>query len=361
MRQRIRFCISADGTRLAWAEHGHGRRLVKVAHWVTHVERDWENPVFRPRLTDLGTRYRLLRYDGRDTGLSDRAVERMSLEAWVEDLAAVVDAAGLERFPLLGLSQGGPVAIAYATRHPQRVSHLVLAGTFACGRARRMAAHLDETDALATLLERSWDEENAAVRQMWTTRLIPGGSWTQMQALSEFQRRAASPEAAARSYRVATHIDVTDLARRVAVPTLVLHARGDAFVPFEAGRELAGLVPGATFVPLDSDDHLLLASEPAWRRFLTEVESFLRRVEPVEVGVARHEPLVGQAPLTLREQEVLDLLAAGESNRDIAVRLHISPKTVRNHVSHVFEKLGVDSRAQAIVRARQSGFGSRDS
>ncbi|HEX2176250.1 MAG TPA: alpha/beta fold hydrolase [Nocardioidaceae bacterium] len=351
MDQRIAFCRARDGTRIAYATHGHGPPLVKVAHWLTHLEHDWRSPIWQPRLTALGARHRVVRYDCRDTGLSDREVERVSLDAWVEDLEAVVDAVGLERFPLLGISQGGPIAVTYAARHPERVSALVLCGAYARGRGRRSPARRGETEALATVMRYSWGEENAAVRQMWTTRLIPDGTPAQMRWLNDLQRWSASPQAAVRSYRTCTSIDVTDDAHALNTPTLVMHARGDAFVPFEAGCELSAAIPGATFVPLETNNHLFLADEPAWRTFLDELHGILS----VDAGpVARPFP-----QLTPREQELVELVAAGLGNAAIADRLVISPKTVRNHITHVFDKLGVGTRAEAIVTARDAGLGSR--
>lgn len=349
MHQRIAFCRSRDGTRLAYATHGHGPPLVNVAHWLTHIEHDWRSPIWQPRLTELGERHQVVRYDCRDTGLSDRDVDRVSLEAWVEDLEAVVDAVGLERFPLLGLGQGGPIAIEYAARHPERVSALVLCGTYALGRARRVPRRRGETEALATVMRYSWGEENAAVRQMWTTRLIPDGTAAQMHWLNDLQRWAASARAAVSSYRTCTSIDVSAQARALTTRTLVMHCRGDTFVPFEAGCDLSALIPGATFVPLASNNHILLPDEPAWDDFLDELRDFLDVPSPPD--------RVPFPRLTPREQELVELLAAGLDNAAIAGRLVISPKTVRNHITHVFDKLGVETRAEAIVLARDAGLG----
>lgn len=350
MRQRIAFCTSRDGTKIAYARHGSGPPLVRSGHWLTHVERDWLGPVWRPQLEDLGERFTVTRYDCRDTGLSDRGVGRVSLAAWVEDLEAVVDASGLDRFPLLGINQGGPISIAYAASHPERVSALVLCGTYALGRDRRVVGTRQETQATATLMTFSWGEENAAVQQLWTARMMPSGTPEQMRWLTEAQRRSMSGPAAVRSYLVCSEIDVTTQARAVRAPTLVLHARGDSIVPFDAGRELAAMIDGAHFVPLDSPNHLLRTDEPAWAETLGEVDAFLGEEAPASPRLPT---------LTQREHELAELLAAGLDNAAIADRLVISPKTVRNHITHVFDKLGVDSRAQAIVVAREAGLGVR--
>lgn len=350
MRQRIALCASRDGTKIAHARHGSGPPLVKVGHWLTHIERDWTSPVWRPQLGALGERFTVIRYDNRDTGLSDRDVERVSLVAWVEDLEAVVEAAGVQRFPLLGMNQGGLIAIAYAALHPERVTALVLLGTSAVGWNRRAPERRPETQAMATLMRCSWGEANAAVQHLWAARLMPTGTAEQARWLVEMQRVSASAIAAVRSYLTCSELDLTAQARAIRVPTLVMHARGDSMIPFDAGRELSALVDGAHFVPLDSQNHLLRTDEPAWTQFLGELDIFLGRVAP--------EPL-RLCSLTRREHEMAELMAAGLDNSVIAEQLKISPKTVRNHVTHIFDKLGVGSRSQAIVMAREAGLGLR--
>lgn len=350
MSQRIRLCTSRDGARIAYATHGRGTPLVKVAHWLTHLERDWESPVWRHWLDALGERHTVVRYDNRDTGLSDRDVDRICLDAWVEDLEAVVDDAGLERFPLLAMCQAGPVAVEYAVRHPERVSALVCVGTYARGRLRRDASEREKRniDALMTLIGDAWGADNASIRQLWTSRFIPGGTLEQMRWFNDMQRWSASAAATLRSMQARYELDVLDRAREVSAPTLVLHSRGDALVPFENGRELAASIPAAGFVPLDSDNHVLLADEPAWPRFLAVFDEFIGVPGPLPRAFAE---------LTARERELLDLVAAGLSNAEVAARLVISEKTVRNHITHVFGKLGVTGRAQAIVLARDAGLG----
>ena len=350
--RQIRFCRSADGTRIAYATHGHGAPLIKVAHWLSHLDDDWFSPVYRHWMDALSARHTLVCYDARDTGLSDRGVRRISLQAWVEDLEAVADSAGLRRFALLAVSQAGPIAIEYAARHPDRVSGLVLHGTYLRGRLRRAASDLDrrEIEALLTLVEAGWAREDPAIRQLWATRFIPEGTLEQIHWFSQAQRRAADTDAVLRSMRTSNCLDVTERARLVRAPTLVMHSRGDAMVPFECGRDLAAAIGGAAFVPLESNNHLLLSDEPAWARMLIELDRFF--------GLTAPDRAVALASLTARERQLLDLIASGLDNREIAERLVISDKTVRNHVSHIFDKLGVPNRGQAIVAARDAGLGT---
>lgn len=349
--QRIRFATTEDGARIAYAVHGHGPALIKVGHWLTHLEYDWQSPVWHHWLEDLGRSHRIVRYDSRETGLSSNGAKEASLDVWVEDLETVVRAAGLERFPLLAMLNGGPVAIEYAARHPEKVSAMVLYGTFLLGRARRgvTAQGRQEAEALRTLMEICWSEDNASIRQLWTARLIPDASLEQFHWLNDLQRKSASAAAAVRSMQVSHEIDVTERARSLEVPTLVLHSRNDAMVPMDNGFQVAAAIPGASFVQLESRNHILLAHEPAWPRFLAAVGDFLG-TEPSHVPRAL-------AMLTTRERELLELMAAGLDNTAIAKKLVISPKTVRNHITHIFDKLAVGTRSQAIVLARDAGLG----
>ena len=283
----------------------------------------------------------------------------LSFESWVRDLETVTNAIGLKRFPLLGMSQGGPIAVAYAVRHPERVSHLILHGSYARGLLKRnpTPAQRIEVDALINLIRVGWGRENAAFRQIFTSFFIPGGTLEQLRWFNDLQRASTSPENAARLFTEFTTIDVQELAPRVTCPTLVLHAREDARVPFEEGRLLAALIPNARFVTLESRNHILLEGEPALRHYMDEVDSFLGSdVEPAAGAI----PAVAFAALTARETEVLDLIARGLDNTAIAPRLQISAKTLRNHITSIFAKLGLTSRAQAIVRARDAGLGRGD-
>ena len=274
-RQDIRYCRTSDGVRLGYAVSGDGPPLVKAGNWLSHLEYDWDSPVWRPFLLGLSKNRRLVRYDPRGTGLSDWDVADISLEAWVNDLATVVDAAGLDRFPLFGLSQGCAVSIAYAVRHPERVSHLILCGGFALGAHKRSPQQSERRTALATLMRLEWGADNPAIRQIFTVTLMPGANKEQADTFNELQRRTTSAECASRYYDTVGQLDVVELLPQVRVPTLVMHARDDAMAPFESGRQMAAGIPGATFVALQSKNHVPLEQDPATGRFFEEMSLFL--------------------------------------------------------------------------------------
>lgn len=358
MEQEIRFCTAADGVRIGYATAGSGPPLVKAANYLTHLEHDWKGPVWRHWLRGLAEHHTLVRYDERGCGLSDRDVTDFSIEAWVQDLEAVVDALGLERFSLLGISQGASVSVAYAVKHPQKVTRLVLYGGYARGRFHRdlTPEEMLQAETMINAIRVGWGQENPAFRQLFTTMMIPGGTEAQKDWLNELARISATPENAAAMERAFYHIDVSDLAPQVTSPTLVLHSRDDGGIPFEEGRLLAGLIPGARFVPLDSKNHILLEDEPAWPRFLSEVHAFLGVIGPEEETADPQELF---PELTPRELDVLELIARGAGNETIAEELVVTPKTVRNYVSRIYSKLSVNSRAQAIVLAREAGLGQK--
>jgi len=357
VKQSIRFTRSRDGTMIAYAKSGSGPPLVRAANWLTHLEFDWESPVWRHWLRELSREHTLVRYDERGCGLSDREVDDLSFESWVADLEAVVDAAGLERFPLFGMSQGGPVGIAYAARHPERVSHLILYGSYAVGWRHRTGPDYSPgfrrlEEALVQLMADGWGRDNPAFRQVFTSIFIPDGSPEQEQWFNDLQRETTSPHIAVRLEEEFGDIDVRHLLEDVRCPVLVLHARDDQVIPFQAGRQLAAGIPDARFVALDGQNHVLLEDEPAWDRFLEEVYAFL------DVRAGEDTP---DAPyldrLTDRERQVLDLVATGRSNPAIAEELSIATKTVKNHVSRIYRKMDASSRAEAIVAAREAGLG----
>jgi pimeloyl-ACP methyl ester carboxylesterase/tRNA A-37 threonylcarbamoyl transferase component Bud32 len=288
--QQIRFCTSSDGVGIAYATTGSGPPLVKAANWLSHLEVDGKSPVWRHWIRELSRHHTLVRYDERGCGLSDWNVDEFSLEAWVRDLEAVVDALELERFPLLGISQGGPIAIAYATRHPERVSHLILHGSYARGVSHRGVSEQEreERELLLSLIRVGWGKDHPAFRQVFTSLFIPDGTTEQIQWFNELQRVSAKPENAARMCAAFYTLDVRALAPQVRAPTLVLHGTGDMRIPFAEGRLLATLIPGARFVPIESRNHLILESEPGWPRFLQEVRRFLAvPAGPAELSESR--------------------------------------------------------------------------
>jgi len=351
--QQIRFVRSADGVRLAYASSGSGPpMLIKAATWLSHLEVDWDSPVWRHLLRSMSELGTFVRYDERGCGLSDWEVAELGFDSWVTDLETVVQALGAERFALLGISQGAAVAIAYAVRHPERVTHLVLHGGYARGRLVRSTSpeQREEAETMARLAELGWGKQDPSFRQFFTTQFIPGGSAEQHQWFNEMERLSTSPANAARFMREFNTIDVTALLPQVRCPTLVLHSRHDVRVPFEEGRLLATGIPGAEFVPIDSGNHLLLEPEPGWQRWLEAVHAFLPSPHAALAGTAF-------AQLSPRQREMLELLAQGRDNAQIAATLGLSDKTVRNQVSAIFDKLGVQTRAQAIVTAREAGLG----
>jgi class 3 adenylate cyclase/pimeloyl-ACP methyl ester carboxylesterase len=278
-QQEIQFCQTRDGVQLAYSRIGQGPAIVKTGNWMTHLEFDLESPIWRHLYRELSRDHTVYRYDARGNGLSDREIPDISFESFVDDLEAVVDAANIERFALLGISQGCSVSIAYAVRHPERVSHLVLYGGFAVGSRKRARTEAEKEagEAMLTLMRLGWGQEDAAFRQLFTSQFIPDGTKEQADWFNELQRISCSPADAVRGFMAASEIDVTSLLAQVKTPTLVMHARHDARVPFEVGRRMAAGIPGARFVPLEGRNHLILESEPAFPRFLDELRAFLSR------------------------------------------------------------------------------------
>jgi len=274
--QKTYFCKAADGARLAYARIGSGPPLVKAANWLSHLELDWRVGVWRHWLPLFGRRHTLVRYDARGNGLSDWAPPELSFERFVSDLATVFDAAGVERAPLVGLSQGASVAVAYAARHPERVSALILIGGCARGwRAKNRPSLSRKFEAMMVLMRDGWGGRNAAFRQIFTTTFFPDADQKITDEFNELQRVTTTPQNAAALLSALGDIDVREDLPRVKVPTLVLHCRDDAVVPMKDGVELASGIAGARFVPLESRNHVVLPTEPAWARFSSEIETFL--------------------------------------------------------------------------------------
>jgi len=277
--QEIRYCTSPDGVRIAYACTGSGPPLVKAANWLTHLDLEWDSPIWAHWIDALSARHRLVRYDERGCGLSDWEVDDISLESWVEDLELVVDSVGLDRFPLLGVSQGGAVALAYAVRHPERVSCIVLAGAYVRGRLVRATSPEEREEALLDMQvgRVGWRRDDPAYRQVFAAQFLPDADRARWDAFNALQRATTSTENVVRFLDTFAGIDVSDLARRVSCPTLVLHARRDRRVPMEQAREIAALVPDSRVHLLDSGNHIVMADEPAWSEVLTELEDFVDR------------------------------------------------------------------------------------
>lgn len=346
-RQQIRFATTGDGLKIAYAESGGGTPLVRAAHWMTHVDWDWRTPVLRPWLERLSGRHRLIRYDSRGSGLSQRNVTSFGLDELVADLEAVVDACGLQQFALLGTSQGGATAIAYAARYPERVTHLVLMNAYARGTLIRSPEKQSVVEATAELMRAGWGQENPAFRQMLTMQFLPSATAEQVRAFNELQKVSCVPDHAARMVLALSRVDASSALAAIRCPTLVMHCRGEARVPFDEGLFLASEIADAVFEPLESDNHYPMEGEPAFDRAVELIGQFLAAPAPAE-----RFPL-----LSARQREVLELLARGLDNAQIAAHLGLAEKTVRNTVSGLFDRLGVENRPQAIVLARKAGLG----
>lgn len=342
MNQHVRFCTATDGVRLAYAVHGSGAPLVRVATWLSHLELDWESPVWRHWLRRLSERHSLVRYDERGCGLSDTNIGDPSLDVWVGDLETVVDAVGLERFALLGVSQAAAIAVAYAARHAERVSDLVLYGGYA--RGRRFRGQGDEEDAIVAAIRAGWTAPNPSFRRVFSMLFLPNGTPEQMAWFENLLGRSTTADTAARLYRVRGGLNICDLAPQVRARTLVMHARDDRVVPVEEGRLLAALIPDAHFVLLESPNHILLEHEPAWDAFLSEIEAFL-------ATDTKPGPPIMVARLSARELEVLELVSQGLTNEAIADRLCLSVRTVERHLANSYAKLRVSGKAGRAAAA----------
>ena len=339
--QDIRFARSADGVGIAYAVHGSGPPLLIDACWLSHLQFDWQSPVWRHYLVELGRIATVIRYDERGHGLSDRGVTDHSLEARVADLEAVADDAGFERFALLAMAQGGPVAIEYAARHPERLTRLIFYGSFA---GDQLPSPPEEVELFATfeaLIRVGWARPTSEFRRVFTSMMIPGGTEEQMRWIDDLQRMAVDAETAllARSQR-----QVTDSSARLAeldLPTLVLHSRGDQMQEFQRGRDLAARIRGARLVALESNNHIVLADEPAWPVFLREVTEFLAP-DRVTAPTAVADDVA--SVLSPRELDILRLAAEGRDNDAIAAELVLSVRTVERHLQNAYAKLGLQGR-----------------
>jgi pimeloyl-ACP methyl ester carboxylesterase/DNA-binding CsgD family transcriptional regulator len=341
--QTIRFCRAADGTRLAYAIHGSGPPLVVVSCWLSHLQHDWQSPVWRHFLDDLGAIASVVRYDERGFGMSDWAVDDFSIAARVADLEAVVDATGHERFAVLGMSGGSAVALAYAARHPERVNRLVLYGTV-CGIPVELDGDGREVEeTFRQMIRVGWAKDDPTFRRVFTTRFIPDATEEQLAWFDDLQRMSTSPENAVASRIARQAVDLVDEIPAITAPTLVLQALGDRSTTFDNAVTVSSQIPGARLVPLDSRNHILLADEPAWPVFMAEVTAFLepdRRAFLADGGGGRPSER-----FSARERDVLRLAADGRSNDEIASSLTLSVRTVERHLSNIYAKLGLTGRA----------------
>jgi Response regulator containing a CheY-like receiver domain and an HTH DNA-binding domain len=350
LRQQIRYVKATDGTELAWAQSGQGPMLVKAANWLTHLEDELRSPVWKHWLQFFSAHFRFVRYDERGCGMSAWQPKSLTLDQWTADLGTVIDAAQPDGpVILLGISQGAAACVQYALQHPERVAAMILYGGYARGANKRNTAMAaDAFRAMVDLARFGWASDNPAFRQVFTSRFIPGGTPEQLQWFTDLCQKTTTGDIFASLYSARAAVDIEASLGAVRTRTLVLHSRDDQVIPVMEGRLLAAGIPGAEFVEFDSRNHILLEDQPAWRRFQEVVLEFARPAHAAGASVF--------AGLSEREREVLALITDGLSNTDIAARLKISEKTVRNHTSNLFDKLGVWSRAQAIVFARDHGF-----
>jgi pimeloyl-ACP methyl ester carboxylesterase/DNA-binding CsgD family transcriptional regulator len=343
--QQIGFCQAPDGVRIAYAVHGHGPALLISTCWLSHLQFDWQSPVWRHFLTDLGQFATVIRFDERGHGLSDWDVTDHGLEARVGDLEAVAEAAGHPTFALMGMAQGGPVAVAYAVRHPERVTRMLFYGSFS--NATRLMTEEDRhvEGAFEPLIRAGWARPDSTFRRVFTSLMIPGATEQQMTWIDDLQRVATSASTAAIARQQRREADVDALLAHVRAPTLVLHSTGDQMNKFELGRALASGIAGARLVALPSNNHIVLADEPAWAIFVDEVRRFL---EP-DVRPSAPEPV--RELLSDRELEVLHLVAQGQDNSRVADALHVSVRTVERHLQNIYAKLGLQGHSARVAAA----------
>lgn len=363
MRQQIRYASTDDGVKLAWSAldnsgKGNSTPLVQVATWLTHLQYDLESPLWAHWIRFLSGHFRCIRYDERGCGMSDRDVDDLSSTHWLGDLETVVDAAGIDRpFVLLGMSQGATAAIEYAAKHPQRVSHLILYGGYALGVNRVDNPKLREMyRAVTEVVRLGWGKDNPAFRQLFTSRFVPDATQVQLDWFNDQCLRVTSAVNAGKLLAARGDVDVRDLLAQVRVPTLVLHGSGDQIAPLEQGRQLAARIPGARFVQLETRNHVLLENDPALREFQKAVLEFTGQSAATEATAhGMTDAPTGLADLTAQEHKLCALLREGLGNKEIAFRLGIAEKTVRNHFSNLYRKLGVRSRVEALARLQQLG------
>jgi pimeloyl-ACP methyl ester carboxylesterase/DNA-binding CsgD family transcriptional regulator len=345
----IRFAQTDDNVRLAWTVSGDGPPLVKAANWLTHLDYDRESPVWAHWVQFLSQHFSYYRYDERGIGLSDHDIDDVAYTTWAPDLETVITAAKPDKpFVLLGISQGCGPALAYAIKYPEHVSHLVIYGGYLRGWGWRDAEEKRRRKAMCELVELGWGNANSVFRRLYTSMFLPDGTEDQLAWFDELCARSTSPTMAAHLMGQQGNADFSDLPERVRVPTLVMHCRDDGVVPCSQGVDIASRIPDAEFAQIDSRNHILLADEPGWETFKNMLLEFTGHRGAAE------DPLF--AELSDRERQILSRITAGDSNTAISEKLFISEKTVKNHITRIFEKLGVSNRSQAIVISRDGGF-----
>lgn len=342
-RDVVRFCRAHDGVRIAYAIHGNGPPLILGKHWISHLQYDWDDPMLGHLLDALGRSVTVVRYDERGYGLSDWEPGDFSLQARLGDLEAVAAAAGFDRYALMAMGQAGQVAISHAVQHPERVTRLILNGTYAGVTDEYRETFEEYFETLVQIVRFGWTHPDSRFRRVFSESMIPGGSEGQKRWIDDLQPLVTSTDTAIIAGQSRQEVDVMDLLVDVAVPTLVLHARENRMAPFEQGRLMAARIPGARLVALESENVTPLAAESAWQVWLEAVNGFLetdRTATPARS--VRSEPI---EQLTEREVELLYLVAEGLTNNEIAEQLALSARTVERHLSNVYRKLGVSGRA----------------
>jgi pimeloyl-ACP methyl ester carboxylesterase len=348
MQQDIRFCTTSDGVTIVTAATGSGPPLVRAGTWISHLECDLADEDVATMIAGLSRNHTLLRYDSRGCGLSDRRIPSLTFDDFVDDLEAVVASRGLKRFPLLGISMGAAISVAYAVRHPEQVSHLILVNGFVRSyftSSQPKPEALEEAELLLKNAEVGWGNAKSVFRHVFIAQMLGNASVQQQAAFDERMRLSMSAEMAVAYLRNNYSIDIKDACPKVSCPTLVFHSRGDEMVQFEQGRRLAGLIPGARFVPLECAGHHVLSTEPAAQVLLGEIHAFLG---------AEHASAAVR--LTPRQIEVLQAVAAGKTDKQIARELDLSPRTVEMHVAGAMKALDCTTRAEAVHRAGVAGL-----
>jgi pimeloyl-ACP methyl ester carboxylesterase/DNA-binding CsgD family transcriptional regulator len=349
MNHRIRYVSSADHINLAWTQIGDGAALVKTASWLSHLKYDRESPVWSHWIDFFENHFHFVRYDERGSGMSDWKVGSAALTQRVDDLERVVGAAEIEQpFALLGMCQGVATAITYAVRYPERVSHLILYGGSALdGRKRGTFSDRSFHKSMMDVVRQGWGRDNPTFRQLFTSRYVPQATQAQIDWFNELCRRATSAENVSALLEALDNVDVVDYLPLIETPTLVLHCVHDQVVPFSQGKLIAAHIPNASFVQIDSQNHILQKHEAGWQQFQQAILEFTGK----QTCLPQLQTFQTSEVLTTRERTTLALLCDGRSNAQIASQLGISEKTARNHISNLYRKLGVQSRAQAIVMA----------